>query len=104
MSKELSVLPRLYDLYAPLLTERQRELFVFYYNQDLSLSEIAENTGISRQGVHDAVKNAETALLQYEERLGFLMRLDRAADALNILAESTEEPLRTRIAEISAML
>ena len=49
----------LYDFYGELLTERQKEFFDLYYNEDLSLSEIAENTGISRQGVRDVIVRAE---------------------------------------------
>ena len=52
----------LFDCYGGLLTDKQRELFDLHYNQDLSLGEIAENEGISRQGVHDAIGRAEAAL------------------------------------------
>ena len=48
----------LFDFYGETLTEKQRELFDLYYNEDLSLSEIAEHAGITRQGVRDAVKRA----------------------------------------------
>ncbi len=59
----------LLEFYGELLTERQRELVEFYYNDDLSLSEIAENLGITRQGVRDGLKKAEDALLSFEEKL-----------------------------------
>ena len=49
----------LFDFYGELLTERQKEFFDLYYNEDLSLSEIAENSGISRQGVRDVIVRAE---------------------------------------------
>jgi Uncharacterized protein conserved in bacteria len=49
----------LYDFYGELLTDRQKEFFDLYYNDDLSLSEIAENAGISRQGVRDVIVRAE---------------------------------------------
>ena len=52
----------LFDFYGETLTEKQRELFDLYYNEDLSLSEIAKHAGITRQGVRDAVKRAEHAL------------------------------------------
>ena len=57
----------LFDLYGELLTERQRDCFDLHCNQDYSLAEIAEELGISRQGVHDAVTRAEAQLLRYEE-------------------------------------
>ena len=60
----------LLDFYGQLLTERQRELVDLYYNDDLSLAEISELTGITRQGARDAIKNAENILLTYEEKLG----------------------------------
>ena len=59
----------LLEFYGALLTERQRELVEFYYNDDLSLSEIAENLGITRQGVRDGLRKAEEALSSFEEKL-----------------------------------
>ena len=52
----------LFDFYGELLTERQKEFFDLYYNEDLSLSEIAENNGISRQGVRDVIVRAEAIM------------------------------------------
>ena len=60
----------LFDYYSALLTERQRDIFEMYVNKNLSLSEIAENLGISRQGVRDGLVKAEKALVEYEEKLG----------------------------------
>ena len=60
----------LLDAYGALLTERQRELVDLYYNEDLSLSEISENTGITRQGVRDGIKKSEAFLRECEEKLG----------------------------------
>ena len=57
------------DIYAPLLPEKQRLALEYYYNEDLSLSEIAEHAGISRQGVRDQIKHAENQLKVYEEAL-----------------------------------
>lgn len=62
------------DLYGGLLTGRQREILDFYYNDDLSLSEVSEECGITRQGVREALKKAEEQLLFYEERLGLLRK------------------------------
>ena len=52
----------LIDFYGEMLTAKQRDFLEYYYNDDLSLSEIAENEGITRQGVRDAIKRAETQL------------------------------------------
>ena len=60
----------LLDFYGQLLTDRQSELIDLYYNDDLSLAEISELTGITRQGARDAIKKAEHILLTYEEKLG----------------------------------
>ncbi|MDD4593386.1 MAG: YlxM family DNA-binding protein, partial [Parabacteroides sp.] len=60
------------DFYGPLLTLKQQDLMSLYYEDDWSLSEIAENRGTSRQAVYDVLKRAETALQEYEERLGLV--------------------------------
>ncbi len=81
----------LFDLYGELLTDRQRDCFDLHYNQDYSLAEIAEELGISRQGVHDAVSRAEAQLLRLEEVAGCLARERRdkeIAEALENLAAS----------------
>lgn len=59
----------LLDFYGDLLTEKRRDFVSLYYNEDLSLAEIAENEGLSRQGVRDTIKRAEEQLLEWEERL-----------------------------------
>ncbi len=69
----------LFDFYGDLLTEKQREYYDLYYNEDLSLSEIAENVGITRQGVHDIVARAESSLLETERKTGLIPAVRRAA-------------------------
>ncbi len=64
----------LLDLYGELLTERQRDIMEMYFHDDLSLSEIAEQNGISRQGVHDAVRRGAEALEEYEQKLGLAVQ------------------------------
>ena len=64
----------LFDFYGDILTQRQRELFDLYYNEDLSLSEIAENCGISRQGVRDVIVRAEAAMTELEDKTGLVKR------------------------------
>lgn len=62
------------DLYGKLLTEKQFEVLNDYYNNDYSLSEIAENNGITRQAVRDIIKKGEKKLFEYEEKLSFMKR------------------------------
>lgn len=62
----------LFDLYGGLLTEHQREIYGQLVNDDMSLSELAEQYGISRQGVHDLIKRCDKALEGYEEKLHLL--------------------------------
>ena len=68
----------LLDFYGDVLTERRRDALDFYYNDDMSLSEIAEEMGISRQGVRDLIKKAEEELLFYEEKLGLAKKFEQA--------------------------
>lgn len=64
----------LYDFYGDLLTDRQREFYDLYHNEDLSLAEIAENAGITRQGVRDVLVRAEATLSEFEEKTGLMQR------------------------------
>ena len=73
----------LLDFYGEVLSERWRQLTNLYYNDDLSLAEIAELTGISRQGVRDAVKKSETELLLLEEKLGLAKRFEELKNELS---------------------
>ena len=73
MAKNLEI-SLLLDFYGDMLTEKQRDVVELYYNEDLSLAEIAAHSGITRQGVRDSIKRAESQLLEYEERLGLAKR------------------------------
>ena len=64
----------LFDFYGNLLTEKQREYFDLYHNEDLSLAEIAENEGITRQGVRDIIQRAENILADTEEKTGLIRK------------------------------
>ena len=66
----------LLDFYGELLTDKQRECFDLHYNEDLSLSEIAEQLGISRQGVWDNIRRAESAMRDLERKTGLLRRIE----------------------------
>ena len=59
----------LFDYYGDFLTKKQRDIFEQYYINDLSLGEIAENSGITRQGVHDILRRAERTLENFEKKL-----------------------------------
>ncbi len=82
---------RLFDYYGGLLSDRQRQIISLHYDEDLSLSEIASICGITRQGVLDAMKKAEAALADCEEKLGFMKRADALADAISSIADRVEE-------------
>ncbi|MGI6182294.1 MAG: YlxM family DNA-binding protein [Agathobaculum sp.] len=84
----------LFDFYGETLTEKQRELFDLYYNEDLSLSEIAEHAGITRQGVRDSIKRAEHALHEMEQKLGLVARYGGTERCAEELAHEVER-LRT---------
>ncbi len=66
----------LLDFYGDILSQRRRELITLYYDEDLSLAEIAEITGISRQGVRDSIKKSELELLHLEETLALASRFE----------------------------
>ncbi len=67
----------LYDFYGELLTPRQKEVLQYYYEENYSLSETAEELGVSRQAVHDTIHKAEKALRSYEQKLGLVERFKR---------------------------
>lgn len=79
------------QLYGKLLTKKQYEFLNDYYNNDLSLSEIAENNGITRQAVRDNIKKGEKKLFKYEEKLLFMKRtLNNEKKIQKVLAELTK--------------
>ncbi len=95
----------LYDLYAPLLSERQREILNLLYNEDESLSEISENIGITRQGVRDYIVKSEALLSGFENALHLhkkLTELSEYVDELKELAEKTGADGQLKI-KISAL-
>ena len=86
----------LLDFYGELLTERKRSVMDMYYNEDLSLSEISAEIGISRQGARDIIKKCEDELFFYEEKLGLFKRfkeIENCASELKILSEAHTLPL-----------
>lgn len=80
----------LLDFYGEILSDRKRTVLDYYYNDDLSLAEIAQEIGISRQGVRELIKKAEEELLLYETKLGLAERFgktEQEAEALLKLLE-----------------
>ena len=99
----------LLDFYGEVLTERKKEVLDMYYNEDLSLAEIAEQIGISRQGVRELIKKAEDELSFLEEKLelaGRMSALRRNTDNMISIAENEEisESLKKEIEEISKII
>ena len=89
MAKNLDIV-LLADYYGEMLTDNQRKFIEYYYSDDLSLSEIAQNEGITRQGVRDAVKRAETQLYDMEKKLGFAARSRKISEVVDTIIESVE--------------
>ncbi len=86
MAKDLYI-SALLDVYGEFLSVKSRTLTDYYYNEDLSLAEISENEGITRQGVRDAVKRAEIQLKELEEKCGYCEKFLRLKE-LSPLAKS----------------
>ncbi len=90
----------LLDFYGELLPERKRTVLEMYYNEDYSLAEIAEEIGISRQGVRDIIKKTEADLFFYEEKLGLakkLLRVEAYSESLFHLANRHDLPEDVRV-------
>ena len=92
MAKDLEM-GYLLDFYGEVLTQKQREMLRQYYNDDLSLSEIGENFGITRQGARDAIKHGETTLKELEEKVGFAARYRRVQQKLEQLDSWSSTPV-----------
>ncbi len=88
MKSDTFTMSMLFDFYGELLTEKQKELFDLYYNEDLSLSEIAEQAEISRQGVRDAIVRAEAILRDTEDRLHLVRRYGGVEARVRKIAEN----------------
>ncbi len=88
----------LLEFYGNLLTERQREIIAYSLDEDLSLSEIAELTGITRQGVRDSIGKAEERLSYYEEKLGMYAAFKERRIIGEKLCELLREKTDTRTA------
>lgn len=89
MEKDLQFM-RLWDLYSPLLTQTQREITDLYFNFDLSLAEIAEEKGVSRQSVSDCLQKSRKQLETYEQKLGFLKTVTEMQQQIDALSARVE--------------
>ncbi len=87
MSKNLNI-TLLADFYGNFLTDKQREVIEMYYYDDLSLAEIAQHTGISRQGVRDSIKRGEQTLLDLEEKLHLSQKFSDFEKSKNSIAKN----------------
>ncbi len=81
----------LFDFYGDILTERQKEFYDLYYNEDLSLGEIAENYGITRQGVRDVIVRAEAILTDLEDKTGLIRRFHTMKQQLQLVREDAQQ-------------
>ena len=99
----------LLDFYGDVLTERKKEVLDMYYNEDLSLAEIAEQIGISRQGVRDLIKKAEEEIYFLEEKLGLAQKMSALrlhSDKLLGIAENEglSPKIKKEIEEIAGII
>lgn len=90
MAKDLKF-SSLLDIYGTVLTEKQRDMLELYYNEDLSLSEIAEGEGISRQGVRDSIKRGEETLLEMENKLGVMKLVGAYSELLQNIRSGCDD-------------
>ncbi len=106
----------LYDFYGDMLTDRQKEFYDLYYNEDLSLAEIAENYGITRQGVRDVIVRAEAILTELEDKTGIIKRFHKMQEQFSQMEEGVsairrrneahwqDEELEAQCSRLSAIL
>ena len=90
MAKDLRI-SFLLDFYGDMLTDTQREVVDAYYNEDLSLAEIAQDRDITRQGVRDSIKRGEAVLLEMEERLGLAKRFRKMQDSIERIVQCAQD-------------
>lgn len=105
MNENKLYISHLYDYYGELLTEKQKYAIELYYNDDLSLSEIADTIGITRQGVRDQLKHAEKFLISCEQKLGFASKLAKALDlAEQIQNDTNQKEIFNKASSIAELL
>lgn len=95
--KERIYLNNLYDIYGELLDSKKKEYFEMYYFDNLSLQEISDNLGVSRNAIFKQIKNTEAKLLFYEEKL----ELFKKKEVLNEVIENTSGSIKEKLESIS---
>ena len=104
MEKKVEI-SMLWQIYGKLLTEKQYEYINYYYNNDLSLSEIAENDSITRQAVRDIIKKGERKLFEFEEKLLFMKKtIDQEKKIQKALGKLTKIQKDSSDKQISSIL
>lgn len=95
--EEVNYLVILYDFYSELLNDKQREYFEDYYFNNLSLGEISENVGLSRNAIHKSIKMVEDKLYFYEEKLGLYRKRKKLED---ILKDLDDDNIKSKINDL----
>jgi len=102
----------LFDFYSQLLTDKQRLFFSLYHQEDLSLGEIAEQFGVTRQAVYDILRRSQKTLLNFEEKLGLIRRYTKQRELLETMqcrladlgeALARQDPDKTRAKELGSL-
>ncbi len=111
MFEKNMMFPVLLDTYGVLLTERKREILDYYYNEDYSLAEISEITGISRQGVRDAIKKSEEEIYSFEAKLKIVEKsreqsavIDSVIFTLEDLSRDSDNGTQDKLHKVIEML
>ena len=108
--KDMTI-PLLMDLYGQVLSDRKRELLDYYYNEDYSLAEIAEITGISRQGIRESVKKSEAELRALDDSLQLIRRTQQLETKIGaireeirkLLEDPASEEIRSKLEQIDLL-
>lgn len=104
MIEKVTHLNELFDIYSQLLTEKQRRIFELYYQEDLSLGEIAEEEGISRQAVYDTLKRVSKQIEVYENELRIQSQKRENYEIIKKLEKALMENEFTKIQELINVL
>ncbi len=91
----------LFDFYGELLTDHQKRIYEEAVNEDLSLSELAEEYGISRQGIHDIIKRCDKTLLEYEDKLHLIEKFQKTHELADEINKIAKENNYIKIIELS---
>ncbi len=104
MAKNFEVINVLLDFYGDMLSEKQREAMELYYNEDLSLAEVADITGLTRPGVRDRLVKSETILRNLEEKLGLLRRFVEMSEEISLISQELEAHKNGKTVDLDAII